>query len=225
MVIDNNSLILALDNNERLHKRVNILPRYFKKNNPLTIRLALEDCLSRQSERSQSFIYKKFYGYLMAVALRYMKNEMDSEDVVNESFVKIFSKIQSFEILDDDQKLEKSFKGWIARITANTSIDKLRSQKLTIDIDEINELEFTANAVQVSTNLEVEDILKLLNQLPEIQKIIFNMFEIEGYSHEEVSKHLNIPESTCRTYLTRAKAKLRFLYQQQYEILQNTKVS
>lgn len=160
----------------------------------------------------------------MAVALRYVKNEMEAEDVVNESFVKIFQKISKFEILEDDLSLEKSFKGWIARITVNTAIDKLRSQKTTLDIDDINEVDISNKTVSSTTSLEVNDILKLMNELPEIQRMIFNLYEIEGYSHEEIGEKLNIPDSTSRTYLTRAKSKLRNLYQKQFDVLNNGKI-
>lgn len=161
---------------------------------------------------------------MMAVALRYVKNEMEAEDIVNESYVKIFRKLSGFEILDDEAALEKSFKGWIARITVNTSIDKLRGQKFTLDIDDINEMDIKNNSIAISSNLEVNDILSLLNKLPEIQRMIFNLYEIEGYSHDEISKQLNIPDSTSRTYLTRAKARLRTLYQEQFEVLNNIKI-
>ncbi len=224
MVINNNSLTLELENRPSSYTRVSIVSRYFKRNSPLTLKSALEDCLAHQTERSQSFLYKRFYGYMMAVSLRYIKNEMEAEDIVNESFVKIFRKLSNFEILEDESALEKSFKGWIARITVNTSIDKLRAQKVTLDIDDINELEIENNSVAISSNLEVNDILKLLNKLPEIQRMIFNLYEIEGYSHDEISKQLNIPDSTCRTYLTRAKARLRMLYQEQFEMLNKIKV-
>ena len=224
MVINNNSLTLEIANRPRSTTRVSTVSRYFKRNNPLTLKSALEDCLVQQSERSESFLYKRFYGYMMAVSLRYVKNEMDAEDIVNESFVKIFKKLNNFEVLQDEDALEKSFKGWIARITVNTSIDKLRAQKLTHDIDDINEMDIQHNSVTISSNLEVDDIMKLLNKLPDIQRMIFNLYEIEGYSHEEISKQLNIPESTCRTYLTRAKARLRTLYQEHFVELNNIKV-
>lgn len=224
MVINNNSLILEVENRQSSATRVSIVSRYFKRNSPLTLRSALEDCLVQQSDRSQSFIYKRFYGYMMAVSLRYVKNEMEAEDVVNESFVKVFGKLSNFQILEDETALEKSFKGWIARITVNTSIDKLRAQKATVDIDDINEIDIQHTPVSISTNLEVDDIMQLMKKLPDIQRAIFNLYEIEGYSHEEISKQLNIPDSTSRTYLTRAKARLRTLYEEQFEGLNKIKV-
>ena len=225
MIINNNSLTLEIQKRQSSAARVSIVSRYFKRNSPLTLKSALEDCLTQQTARSQSFLYKRFYGYMMAVSLRYVKNEMEAEDIVNESFVKIFKKISNFEILEDENALEKSFKGWIARITVNTSIDKLRAQKLTLDIDDINEMDIQHTSVSITSNLEVNDIMSLLDKLPDIQRMIFILYEIEGYSHDEISKKLNIPDSTSRTYLTRAKARLRTLYQEQFGVLNKIRVS
>jgi len=198
---------------------VGILNHYFKKKSPLTLKTALDECIMQDSERSKAFIYKRYYGYLMAVALRYLKEEMEAEDVINEAFVKVFRKIPDFQSHEDESILEKAFKGWIARITVNTCIDKLRGKRDVLLLDEVSDQDLHTHAVPIATSLEEKDILKLLYELPEIQRTIFNLYEIEGYSHEEISKDLNIPESTSRTYLTRAKSKLRKLYQQEFELI------
>lgn len=198
---------------------MSILPKYFKKKTPLTLKLALEECITSNSERGKSFLYKKFYGYLMAVAIRYMKDEMEAEDVVNESFVKVFRKLTDFSFDADDSVVEKTFKAWMARITVNTSIDKLRVKKETYALDDLHDSDLKGHAVMVSTRLEENDILQLLNELPAIQKSIFSLYEIEGYSHEEIGAMLDIPESTSRTYLTRAKSKLRKLYTEQFSVV------
>jgi len=199
---------------------VSILPKYFKKKAPLTLKLALEECVLLNSERSKSFLYKRFYGYLMAVSIRYVKDEMEAEDVVNESFVKIFNKINGFSFENDELIIEKTFKAWIARITVNTSIDKLRVKKGNYALDDLTDADLKSHAVMISTSLEEKDIMNLLNSLTDVQRSIFNLYEIEGYSHDEIGKMLQIPESTSRTYLTRAKSKLRQLYMEQFEILE-----
>lgn len=180
--------------------------------------VALEECVVSDSERSKSFIYKKFYGYLMAVAIRYMKDEMEAEDVVNESFIKIFKNLKKFTFDEDERIVEKTIKSWMARITVNTSIDKLRVRKETFAIEDLNDGDMLTHAVSLSTKLEEDDILILLNALPIIQKTIFCLYEIEGFSHEEIGSILDIPESTSRTYLTRAKSRLRKLYTDRFEM-------
>lgn len=144
--------------------------------------------------------------------MRYVKNEYDAEELTNESFIRAFGKISMFNSADAGERFEKSFRAWLARIAVNMSIDFLRAQKQFMALDDINEGDIQQQRVEVSGDLHVEDIMKLLLQLPEIQRTIFNLYEVEGYSHEEVSTLLGIPESTSRTYLTRAKKKLRKLY-------------
>ncbi|WP_240920229.1 RNA polymerase sigma factor [Sphingobacterium chungjuense] len=179
---------------------------------PPTLRVALEGCVVSDSEHSKAFIYKKYYGYVKAVVLRYVKVEVESEEIINESFVKVFRKLHSFEQHPDDEVLEKTFRSWMARISVNTAIDMLRVKKQMQFIDDEEGTEIGNLSVNMTSSLEANDILKLLDGLPPIQKAIFNLYEIEGYSHEEISKMLDVPESTSRTYLTRAKQKLRILY-------------
>ncbi|MGO1815651.1 MAG: RNA polymerase sigma factor [Sphingobacterium sp.] len=169
------------------------------------------------SEKSKAFLYRKFYGYIMAIVIRYMKHEMEAEEMANECFVKIFNKITTFSLHEDSVILEKTFKSWIARIAVNTSIDALRVRKQMHMIDDLSSGETAHLAVENDSRLEYDDILALIRQLPDIQRSIFNLYEIEGYSHEEIGKQLNIPESTSRTYLTRAKQKLRKLYSSQHD--------
>ncbi|MCC2598088.1 RNA polymerase sigma factor [Sphingobacterium sp. FBM7-1] len=198
-----------------------IVQQYWKKARPLTLREALEDCFVDQSERGKSFVYKKYYGYVMAVVLRYITIEIEAEEAVNESFVKAFRKIGSFEMHAEEEALEKTFRSWLARIAVNTSIDMLRARKPTSFLEETSAEDIQVHTVVMTDRLGVEDILKLLTRLPDIQRSIFNLFEIEGYSHEEIGSMLNIPESTSRTYLTRAKQRLRKLYIEEFSVSQN----
>ncbi|WP_293945462.1 MULTISPECIES: RNA polymerase sigma factor [unclassified Sphingobacterium] len=188
-----------------------IIQSYFYNKKLSSLHDALERCL-RNREDGKAFVYKKYYGYLMAIIIRYVKQDVDAEELVNESFVRIFRKLESFNKDIDDENLEKSFRAWIGRIAANISIDFLRSKKQLYSVEDMAEGDMHTPSVQLDSRLEVNEILSLLEQLPEIQKTIFNLYEIEGYSHDEIAQMLNIPDSTSRTYLTRAKQKLRKLY-------------
>lgn len=195
--------------------------QYWRKDNTFSLREALEDCVLGKTERGKSFVYKKYYGYVMAVVLRYMTVEMEAEEATNETFVKVFRKMDRFEMHEEDEVLEKTFRSWLARIAVNTSIDMLRSKK-PLDFFEDTAMEdIKQHAVVIDDRLAVDDILKLLDKLPDVQRSIFNLFEIEGYSHEEIGAMLGIPESTSRTYLTRAKQRLRKLYVEQFTVSQN----
>ncbi|MNJ97144.1 ECF RNA polymerase sigma factor SigE [compost metagenome] len=172
---------------------------------------AIRGCL-KNDNKSKEMVYKSFYGYLMGVTLRYVEDRNDAEELVNDSFIKVFKNIGQFSAPKYNDQVQKAFKGWIARISSRTAIDFLRGKKTFLYVDDITEEQQPLTELNAVSQLNVQDIMKLLNKLPETHKLIFNMYEIEGFSHEEISKMLNIPESSCRVYLTRAKNKLRELY-------------
>lgn len=172
---------------------------------------ALAGCV-RNDNKSKEMIYKSFYGYLMGVILRYVDDRNDAEELVNDSFIKLFKHINQFNAPKHSEQVQKAFKGWIARISSRTAIDFLRGKKILLYVDEITEEQQPLTELNAISRLNVQDIMKLLGKLPETHKLVFNLYEIEGFSHEEISKMLSIPESSCRVYLTRAKNKLRELY-------------
>lgn len=196
---------------------MNIIQTYFKKEKLTTLKSALEECLHGR-EQGKAFVYKKYYGYQMAIIIRYVKSDVDAEELTNESFIRIFKKLDSFNHLVDETVLERSFRSWIGRIAANISIDFLRSKKQMTSLEDVADGDAMTPAVYNASSLEVDDIMKLLNLLPELQRVIFNLYELEGFSHDEIAKQLDIPDSTSRTYLTRAKQKLRKLYLDQHSI-------
>ncbi|QPH41785.1 sigma-70 family RNA polymerase sigma factor [Pedobacter endophyticus] len=171
----------------------------------------LKGCV-KNDNGCKEMMYKSFYGYLMGIILRYVKNTSDSEELVNDTFIKIFKHVGNFKPPKHPEELHKTFKGWIAQIASRTAIDKIRSSKTQFYVDDLTENEHPVTAVSVASDLHVNDILNLLNHLPDTQRLVFNLYEIEGFAHEEISKMLGIPESSSRVYLTRSKNKLRTLY-------------
>jgi RNA polymerase sigma factor (sigma-70 family) len=171
----------------------------------------LAGCL-KQDNKCKEMIYKSFYGYLIGVILRYVKERADAEELVNDSFIKIFKNLHTFRHPQNPGELQNAFKGWSAKISSRTAIDFLRSKKTFLNVDDIPEDKHTATRETAIALLNVQDIMKLVNALPDTHRIIFNMYEIEGFSHDEIAKTLDIPVSSSRVYLTRAKNKLRELY-------------
>lgn len=157
---------------------------------------------------SQEELYKKFYGYALGVALTYCSTRADADEVVNDSFMKVFENIKTYDI-------SKPFKPWLRTIVVNTSIDKARANKRFRNQMEIDEIQ-PVSSVDVESQLHAKQIYKLLNELPDLLRFVFNMYEIEGYSHREIAHKLEIAESSSRTYLTRAKAELRQLYKRHF---------
>ncbi len=152
--------------------------------------------------KSFEMLYKQYYGYAMSIALRYSNSRDEACEIVNDSFMKVFDKLPQYDI-------KNSFKGWFRRILVNTSIDYYRKNIKHLSVMNIEKAELESFEPEVIDHLSKEDILQLLRELPEMLRIVFNMYEIEGFSHKEIASQLDIPASTSRTYLARAKQKLR----------------
>lgn len=163
----------------------------------------IQGCRENNPE-SQERLYKKYYGYVLGVALAYCVSREDAAEVANDSFIKVFRHIGTY-------IHTKPFRPWIRRIVVNTAIDKLRAVRkfnCKIEIGKIEPL----SPVDIESELNASQIFKLLNELPDLLRFVFNMYEIEGYSHREIAEQLDIAESSSRTYLGRAKSRLRQLY-------------
>jgi RNA polymerase sigma factor (sigma-70 family) len=169
------------------------------------------DGLEAHDNRIQETIYLCYWGYLMGVASRYIKDRDVAKEVVNDSFVKAFKRMYDFKRHEDIIEFQKTFRAWLAKITVRTALDKIRVNKSPLNFVETYE-NLYVDHVEINNKLHVDDIMKLLFQLPELHRMVFNMYEIEGFSHDEISKILVIPSSSSRTYLTRAKQRLRELY-------------
>jgi RNA polymerase sigma factor (sigma-70 family) len=154
------------------------------------------------SLKHQELLYKQFYGYAMGIGLRYCDTRDDALEVVNDAFIKVFNTVHTF-------SLDKSFKAWIRRIIINTAIDRRRKDlkyQLHTDMENASHIGHNHTAIQ---QLNAKDILKLMDGLPALQRAIFNLYEIDGYNHDEIAAMLNVPASSSRVYLSRAKEKLR----------------
>lgn len=173
--------------------------------------------LDARDDRIQESIYIQYWGYLMGIATRYFKDRNIAREVVNDSFMKAFKTMYDFKRSNDLVDFQKTFKAWLAKITVRTALDKIRASKSMVYY--LEEYEEVAEVyVEVEDKLFVEDIIRLLYELPDLHRMVFNLYEIEGFSHEEVAGQLNIPVSSSRTYLSRAKQKLKELYKKSLAI-------
>jgi len=167
-------------------------------------RIAEEEIISQcktGSLKYQELLYKHFYGYAMGISLRYSLTREDALEVVNDAFIKVFNAINNY-------NNDRPFKAWLRTILVNTAIDRRRKDlkfRLNVELDNAMPV-IGADAMDTLT---VQDILKMMNDLPPIQMTIFNLYEIDGYNHEEIGELLAIPASSSRVYLSRAKEKLR----------------
>lgn len=172
----------------------------------------LADILSGQGNltaQQEEQLYRLYWGRLMGVAKRYMVDRETAREVVNDSFVKAFDRFSGFRGEGPDKST--AFSAWLVRITVNTAIDRLRVQRTVPETTSLDQLE-NHPAVKMDDGLQVNDILRLLEGLPVMHRIVFNLYELEGYRHDEIAELLQIPASSSRVYLTKAKQGLRALY-------------
>lgn len=153
--------------------------------------------------RAQRELFDKYARKMMAVCLRYTKNTEQAEDVLQDGFVKVFLKLKDF-------KNEGSLEGWIRRIMVNTSLDELRKNTKNNGNISLQDVDYKIESDDfVIENLAAEDLIKLIQSMPDGYKVVFNMFAIEGYSHAEIANTLGISENTSKSQYSRARAYLR----------------
>jgi RNA polymerase sigma factor (sigma-70 family) len=157
---------------------------------------------SRGHSRSQELLYKKYYSYALSVTLRFIPNREDARELVNDVFVKVFNRLRD--------EIPDNFPGWLRRISVHTAIDHYRANRTRKEmLPDIGEPQPVAVPDDILEQLNAEDILNLLEKLNETPRMVFILYEIEGYHHDEIALMLNIEASTSRSHLFRAKAFLR----------------
>lgn len=171
----------------------------------------IKGCIG-QDARSQRMLFDRYAGKMMAVCLRYANDSMEAEDMLQDAFIKVFQYISQF-------KFEGAFEGWIRRIVVNTCIRHLEKKKMHFrDVDD-SSYDVPAIGPQAYAQLGEGDLMKLISQLPEGYRMVFNLNAIEGYSHEEIAEMLNIQPGTSRSQLVKARKML------QHQISQLQKVA
>ena len=162
----------------------------------------LEKCIDGD-QKAQRMLFERFAPKMLGVCLRYTKNKEQAEDVLQDAFVKVFTKL-------DKYNNQGSLEGWVRRIMVNTSLDQIRKnvkfQSNVVFEDVDFRIELKGNVID---KMAAEDLLGLVNQMPVGYKLVFNMFAIEGYSHREIANELNISENTSKSQYARARAYMK----------------
>mmetsp|Transcript_29924 Transcript_29924/g.39789 ORF Transcript_29924/g.39789 Transcript_29924/m.39789 type:complete len:179 (-) Transcript_29924:1108-1644(-) len=153
--------------------------------------------------RAQRALFEKFAPKMLGVCMRYAKNTEQAEDVLQDGFVKVFTKLSKY-------SGNGSLEGWIRRIIVNTALDEIRRNvkfQNNVNVDDVDyKLELNSHIVE---GLAADDLMSIINGLPDGYRIVFNMFAIEGYSHKEIAMQLNISENTSKSQYSRARAYLK----------------
>jgi RNA polymerase sigma-70 factor (ECF subfamily) len=177
----------------------------------------IEQCKSN-NRKAQSELYALWFSPLMRIARKYKNNEEDAASIVNDSFFKVFTNIKNY-------KPEVPFEAWIKRITINTVIDEFRKNKkhkAVLKLDDFVSTDFLENDLVeniAENDLSAKDILNLIEQLDDEEKVVFNLFEIDGYSHIEIAKELEVSERTSKRYLASARNNLKKMVSKLFETI------
>ncbi len=158
---------------------------------------------------TQRVLFDKYAGSMKVLCLRYLGNEQDAEDVLQEGFLLAFTKLK-------DYSFKGSFGGWLRRIMINLSLQHINKNKRMIFDDIDSTSNFFRDDPQVLERLMEDDLMMLLSKLPVGYRTVFNLHVIEGYSHKEIAEILKIETSTSRSQLTKAKQRLRKIIRENY---------
>lgn len=164
----------------------------------------IEGC-SRNERGAQNKLYEMFYPRMKAMVVRYFHEEEKAEEIMNFGFLKAFQNIKKF-------SFKGSFEGWLRSIMRNCIADYANKQKVYKEtIKFYDKKEGTDEYVSKSTisQLYYEDLLKLVRCLPEMERVVFNMYAIEGLTHREIGDLLCIKEGTSKWYVSEARRKLK----------------
>jgi len=165
------------------------------------LRQILAGCLE-QDRKHQKELYKSFYGFAMGICLRYAGNRYEAAEIMNQGFLKVFTNLEKY-------KPEKPFKAWLGRIMINTSINYYHSNLKMAQMDDLEKAEGFSHHELPDSKLAYDDLIAMIHQLPQAYRTVFNLYVIEGYTHEEIGKLLNISDGTSKSNLFKAKDKLK----------------
>lgn len=167
----------------------------------MTDKELIKGCI-REDANCQKALFERYSGKLMAICIRYSRHRLEAEDILQESFVKIFDNLDKF-------KFKGSFEGWVRRIAVNTALKNHQRKSYTNEKFALEHFPDSPQAPVAFARLGEQELLAMIARLPEGYKAVFNLYAIDGYSHKEIAKQLGIKESTSRSQLVKARKMLQ----------------
>jgi RNA polymerase sigma-70 factor (ECF subfamily) len=170
--------------------------------------LGLEQLIIRckkNDTKAQSELYKLFSSTLFSICLKYSRNYAEAQDNLQDAFITIFGKINQY-------KDKGSFEGWLKRITVNTALQRYRKDKMfqIVNEDHLEDTDVTIDD-EDEENIPLQYLLECIQKLPNRYRLVFNLYVLDGYSHKEIGKLLEISDGTSKSNLARARALLKDL--------------
>src|ERR1700742_2912280 len=156
----------------------------------------------KQERGSQKMLYKAFYGFSMGICLRYANNRDEAAEVLNQGFFKVFKNIERYDT-------SRPFKAWLGKIMMNVSIDYYRANLKMAYTEDLDKAEGMTDGELPDRKLNYDDLLAMIQKLPNAYRTVFNLFAVDGYSHEEIGEMLGISSGTSKSNLHKARQKLK----------------
>lgn len=161
----------------------------------------MEGCKAGK-RKMQEALYQQTASKMLAVCMRYAKDRMEAEDVLQLGYIKIFQKVSEY-------RGDGSFEGWMRRVMVNTAIESYRKNLRTLNVVPIEDAYEQPSTGFDFSRLGMQDLLKVIQKLSDGYRMVFNMYAIEGYSHKEIAATLGISEGASKSQLSRARAILK----------------
>ena len=165
---------------------------------------------SKNDRSVQRTLYEKYSRRMYVVCLRYTKNQLEAEDILQESFIKVFENINKF-------RRECPLENWIKRIVINTALKNNRSKLYLHPAVDVENIEEDFNEDLTISNYNYKELLELVRQLPPRYQIVFNLYAIEGYQHKEIAEMMGTTEGTSKSQYSRARVILQKIVKEHYE--------
>lgn len=160
-----------------------------------------EGCLSND-RKQQEMLYKLLAPRMLAVCMRYAQDKDEAQDILQEGFIKMFKNMGNY-------RGEGSLEGWIRRIMVHSAISRYRKAKSVMLVDDFSEQNIPVSVSDNGNNLETNELMNMVQELPDTYRSVFNLYAIEGYSHQEIGSKLGMTELLSRTTLYRARTILK----------------
>lgn len=160
----------------------------------------IEEC-KQQNAKAQETLYKEYSSVLFGICLKYSPNRAEAEDNLQDAFITIFKRI-------DQYQGKGSFEGWIKRITVNTALQKYRKKKV-YDLTNEERIEAPDETDVATSSVPLDFLLKIIQELPERYRLVFNLYVLDGYSHKEIGEMMQISDGTSKSNLARARGILK----------------
>ena len=161
----------------------------------------ISECIAG-NQKAMARLYHLFAPKMFGVCLRYARDAAEAEDTMQEGFIKVFTNLKTF-------RNEGSLEGWSRRIMINISIEKIRKLQFMYPVEDVSIYDSVNFSDDVIAKIAADDLMKLIQELPPRYRLVFNLYVMEGMSHQEIAREMEITQGTSKSNLARAREILK----------------